>query len=110
MSLRPSPLAPVPAETVRVVQAAFPKGHPYLKLRDTTRHWRIYQVLDPKPLVASLDVGEAQTMWVGRQGFALDVGSVGGAALIDAHHVLVAAVREFEGAVVQRFQSPLPSR
>ena len=35
MSLRPSPLAPVPSETARVVQAAFPKGHPYLKLRDT---------------------------------------------------------------------------
>lgn len=32
--LRPKPLDPVPAETVRVVQAAFPKGHPYLRIAD----------------------------------------------------------------------------
>jgi transposase len=35
MSLRPRPLAPIPPETVRVARAAFPKGHPYLTLRDT---------------------------------------------------------------------------
>ena len=34
MSLRPEPLQPVPAETARVARAAFPKGHPYLTLRD----------------------------------------------------------------------------
>src|SRR5438105_7748190 len=34
MSLRPNPLEPVPAETARVARAAFPKGHPYLTLRD----------------------------------------------------------------------------
>jgi transposase len=34
MSLRPEPLQPVPEETVRVARAAFPKGHPYLTLRD----------------------------------------------------------------------------
>ncbi len=34
MSLRPHPLEPVPAETARVARAAFPKGHPYLTLRD----------------------------------------------------------------------------
>jgi transposase len=34
MSLKPSPLQPVPAETARVAQAAFPAGHPYLTLRD----------------------------------------------------------------------------
>src|SRR6266446_3210891 len=34
MSLRPPPLEPVPAETARVARAAFPKGHPYLTLRD----------------------------------------------------------------------------
>jgi hypothetical protein len=32
--LRPKPLDPVPAETVRVAQAAFPKGHPYLRIAD----------------------------------------------------------------------------
>src|SRR5712664_1475349 len=35
MSLRPQPLAPVPDETARVARAAFPKGNPYLILRDT---------------------------------------------------------------------------
>jgi transposase len=35
MSLRPQPIAPVPTETVRVAHAAFPKGTPYLTLRDT---------------------------------------------------------------------------
>jgi transposase len=34
MSLRPHPLEPVPEETARVARAAFPKGHPYLLLRD----------------------------------------------------------------------------
>ncbi len=34
MSLKPSPVQPVPEETVRVARAAFPKGNPYLTLRD----------------------------------------------------------------------------
>ena len=34
MSLKPSPIKPIPAETVRVARAAFPKGNPYLTLRD----------------------------------------------------------------------------
>lgn len=34
MSLRPHVVAPVPEETARVARAAFPKGHPYLILRD----------------------------------------------------------------------------
>src|SRR5437667_509442 len=34
MSLRPPPLEPVPEETARVARAAFPKGNPYLLLRD----------------------------------------------------------------------------
>src|SRR6266849_6550297 len=34
MSLRPHPLEPVPEEIARVAHAAFPKGHPYLTLRD----------------------------------------------------------------------------
>src|SRR6266478_5138090 len=34
MSLHPHALAPVPEETVRVARAAFPKGNPYLTLRD----------------------------------------------------------------------------
>lgn len=50
---------------------------PYLKLRYAAHHWRIYQVLDPKPLVSSLGAGVARTMWVGGQGFALDVSRPG---------------------------------
>jgi hypothetical protein len=46
---------------------------PYLRLRDVTEHWRIYRVLDPKPMVQPLDGGQASTPHVGRQGFALDV-------------------------------------
>src|SRR3989441_3386134 len=34
MSLHPHPLEPVPEETARIAHAAFPKGHPYLTLRD----------------------------------------------------------------------------
>src|SRR3712207_4898138 len=34
MSLKPSPIAPVPEETARVARAAFRKGSPLLKLRD----------------------------------------------------------------------------
>ncbi|HLL32616.1 MAG TPA: IS1182 family transposase [Streptomyces sp.] len=34
MSLRPGPVPPVPAETARVARAAFPKGNPYLRMRD----------------------------------------------------------------------------
>jgi transposase len=34
MSLKLSEIQPVPAETARVAQAAFPKGNPYLTLRD----------------------------------------------------------------------------
>jgi transposase len=34
MSLHPQPLEPVPEDTARVARAAFPKGNPYLTLRD----------------------------------------------------------------------------
>ena len=34
MSLKPCPIQPVPEETARVARAAFPKGNPYLTLRD----------------------------------------------------------------------------
>jgi transposase len=33
MSLRPQPLPPVPEATAAAVQAAFPKGNPYVELR-----------------------------------------------------------------------------
>src|SRR5262245_52298453 len=34
MSLKPIPIQPVPTETGRIAHAAFPKGNPYLTLRD----------------------------------------------------------------------------
>jgi transposase len=34
MSLKPQPIMPVPAATANVVRAAFPKGTPYVTLRD----------------------------------------------------------------------------
>src|SRR5215475_11957665 len=34
MSLRPQPMGSIPEQTVRIAHAAFPKGHPYLTLRD----------------------------------------------------------------------------
>lgn len=46
---------------------------PYLTLRFRSQHWRIYEVQDPKPLVAPLGAAAAKTLWFGRQGFALDV-------------------------------------
>jgi hypothetical protein len=48
---------------------------PYLQLRHSSEHWRIYQVRDPRPLVAPVPSsgGRATTLWVGRKGFALDV-------------------------------------
>jgi hypothetical protein len=45
----------------------------YLDLRFRDRHWRIYEVRDPAPLVAPLGAATAKTLWFGRQGFALDV-------------------------------------
>ena len=34
MSLKPTPIQPVPEETIRIARAAFRKGNPLLKLRD----------------------------------------------------------------------------
>jgi hypothetical protein len=45
----------------------------YLDLRYVSQHWRIYAVRNPKPLVTPLGTATADTRWVGRQGFALDV-------------------------------------
>jgi transposase len=34
MSLHPHPIDPIPEETARVARAAFPKGNPYMRMRD----------------------------------------------------------------------------
>jgi hypothetical protein len=46
---------------------------PYLDLRWSAPHWRIYEVRGPEPLVEPVGAAAAQVRWVGRQGFALDV-------------------------------------
>lgn len=45
----------------------------YLDLRFRSEHWRIYEVRNPAPLVAPLGTAAAETLWIGHQGFALDV-------------------------------------
>lgn len=49
----------------------------YLTLRFRSEHWRIYEVRDPKPLVAPLGGAAAEVLSFGRQGFALDVAHPG---------------------------------
>ena len=34
MSMHPQPIDPIPEETARVARAAFPKGNPYMRMRD----------------------------------------------------------------------------
>lgn len=34
MSMRPEPIGPVPEDTARVVRDAFPKGNPFMHMRD----------------------------------------------------------------------------
>lgn len=58
------------SETERKLILAEPS---YLTLRFRSPHWRIYEVKDPKPLVAPLGAAQAKTLWFGREGFALDV-------------------------------------
>jgi hypothetical protein len=62
------------SETERQVILSQPS---YLDLRFRSPHWRIYEVKDPKPLVAPLGGAAAQTLWFGREGFALDVARPG---------------------------------
>jgi hypothetical protein len=45
----------------------------YLRMRWSSPHWRIYEVRGAKPLVAPVGGSAAEVLWVGRQGFALDV-------------------------------------
>jgi transposase len=47
MSLKPMAIPPVPSETVRVAQAAFPKGNIYMKLRE-----RVGTIIDDEDFVA----------------------------------------------------------
>ncbi|HEU4736117.1 MAG TPA: hypothetical protein VFS48_03705 [Solirubrobacterales bacterium] len=46
---------------------------PYLDLRWSSPHWRIYAVRNAQPLVEPIGDAAARTLWVGRQSFGLDV-------------------------------------
>ncbi len=46
---------------------------PYLDLRWSSPHWRIYAVQNPEPLVEPMGEAAARTLWVGRQSFGLEV-------------------------------------
>jgi hypothetical protein len=50
---------------------------PFLDLRWSSPHWRIYAVRNPEPLVEPLGGAAARTLWVGRQGFGLYVSRPG---------------------------------
>ena len=50
---------------------------PYLDLSFRSRHWEIYAVRGARSLVAPLGAARAEALWVGRQGFALDVATPG---------------------------------
>ncbi len=49
----------------------------YLTPRWHSANWRIYSVRDPDPIVAPLGASRAQTLWIGRQSFGLDVSRPG---------------------------------
>jgi len=50
---------------------------PYLDPVWRSRHWRVYEVRNPAPLVQPLGEGVAAVRWIGHDGFALDVRRAG---------------------------------
>lgn len=71
-------LPDAPLDYSSVAERRLILGEPsYLTLRFRSEHWRIYEVRDPKPLVAPLGGAAAEVLWFGRQGFALDVARPG---------------------------------
>jgi hypothetical protein len=73
----------------------------YLDLRWSTPHWRIYEVRNPKPLIAPLGAGRAETRWIGRQGFALDV-SRPGDFLVRVNFTPYWSVARGSGCIIRR--------
>lgn len=73
---------------------------PYLRLRFSSPHWRIYEVLDPKPLVAPLGAARGHTLWIGRQGFALDV-TVPGEFLVRVNFTPYWSITRGAGCIVR---------
>jgi hypothetical protein len=73
----------------------------YLRLRWSSPHWRIYAVRNPEPLVDPVGVARARTLWVGRQGFGLDV-SRPGHFLIRVNYTPYWSVSRGNGCIMRR--------
>jgi len=74
---------------------------PYLRLGFTSEHWRIYEVLDPKPLVAPLAGAAAETLRIGHDGFALDVRRPGD-FLVRVNFTPYWSIARGEGCIIRR--------
>jgi hypothetical protein len=71
-------LPDAPLDYSSVAERRLILGEPsYLDLRWSTPHWRVYEVRDPAPLVLPLGTAVAQPLWVGHEGFALNVKTPG---------------------------------
>ncbi|HET6999424.1 MAG TPA: hypothetical protein VFI03_12655 [Solirubrobacterales bacterium] len=73
----------------------------YLDLRYRSDHWRIYAVRGAKPLVAPIGSGRAETLWVGRQGFALDV-TAPGEFLVRVNFTPYWSIARGSGCIIRR--------
>ena len=73
----------------------------YLTLRYRSEHWRIYEVRDPKPLVAPLGGAAAEVLWTAHQGFALDVERPG-EFLVRVNFTPYWSIARGQGCIVRR--------
>jgi len=74
---------------------------PYLDLRWSDPHWRIYEVRAPEPLIEPVGAAAAQVRWVGRQGFALNV-TRPGEFLVRVNFTPYWSIARGEGCLVRR--------
>jgi hypothetical protein len=67
-------LPDAPLDYSSVAESHLIRGEPsYLDLRWSSPHWRIYAVRNPEPLVEPMAGAAAKVLWVGHQGFSLQV-------------------------------------
>ncbi len=92
VALPDTPLDPSSAREGTLIKG----GLPYLRLVFTSRHWRIYQVLDPTPLLA----GPGVLISLSSDSFALRA-SAGGRFLVRIHYTRYWRIVEGSGCVAQ---------
>ncbi|MDQ2630604.1 MAG: hypothetical protein M3Y75_06475 [Actinomycetota bacterium] len=73
----------------------------YLTLRFRSEHWRIYEVRDPKPLLAPLGAAAAEMLWIGHEGFALDVERPG-EFLVRVNFTPYWSISQGQGCIIRR--------